>query len=295
MLVHQGLSRPSLPHSIQPIELRRWFLASAVPMVGFGFVDNTVMIHAGNFIDLTLGVTFGLSTLAAAACGQICSDVAGVAGGAQLEALFSRLGLPRPNLTPAQRSTPLVRRIGLIGQIVGVFCGCSLGMVNLLFIDTGRIAEIKAISRERSAFSIHLSNDDREDATSIIVEGPDVPMLIASLTAVLANQGCDVLGFSGGADEEHEGRVRDVFYVTRDGEQVDEALLGALARDMLDACADCGNKESLVMANVALRKENAKLHAANESLRRRAGAFVADDTASKDLSGSWKSDARQLA
>ena len=29
-----------------------------------------VMLHAGNAIDATLGVTFGLSTLAAAACGQ---------------------------------------------------------------------------------------------------------------------------------------------------------------------------------------------------------------------------------
>ena len=37
------------------------------------------MLHAGNAIDATLGVTFGLSTLAAAACGQVCSDVAGAA------------------------------------------------------------------------------------------------------------------------------------------------------------------------------------------------------------------------
>ena len=29
------------------------------------------MLHAGNAIDATLGVTFGLSTLAAAACGQL--------------------------------------------------------------------------------------------------------------------------------------------------------------------------------------------------------------------------------
>ena len=35
-------------------------------MVGFGLMDNTIMIHAGNLIDCTLGVTFGLSTLSAA-------------------------------------------------------------------------------------------------------------------------------------------------------------------------------------------------------------------------------------
>ena len=29
-------------------------------------MDNTIMIHAGHYVDCTLGVTFGLSTLAAA-------------------------------------------------------------------------------------------------------------------------------------------------------------------------------------------------------------------------------------
>ena len=47
-------------------ELSRHFLVCAVPMVGFGLMDNTIMIHAGNLIDCTLGVTFGLSTLSAA-------------------------------------------------------------------------------------------------------------------------------------------------------------------------------------------------------------------------------------
>lgn len=268
-------SRLSEESHIPALELRRWFLVSAVPMVGFGLVDNTVMIQAGNFIDLTLGVTFGLSTLAAAACGQICSDVAGVAGGAQMEAAFARLGLPRPKLSPAQRATPLVQRIGLLGQIVGVFVGCSLGLVNLLFIDTSRAAEVKAISRERSAFSIHMSNGERDNATAITVEGPDVPMLIASLTAVLASHSCDVSDFRGGLDQERRGRVRDVFYVTRGGEQLDQAELEPLARAILDASADSGKQESLAAANAALRSENIALRAANEALRRRLSLLLA--------------------
>ena len=36
------------------------------------------MLHAGNAIDATLGVTFGLSTLAAAACGQHLGCVGGL-------------------------------------------------------------------------------------------------------------------------------------------------------------------------------------------------------------------------
>jgi len=56
-------------------QLKTLFFASAAPMVGFGFMDNFIMIQAGGLIDSTLGVKFGLATLTAAAMGQICSDV----------------------------------------------------------------------------------------------------------------------------------------------------------------------------------------------------------------------------
>ena len=49
-------------------------------MIGLGFMDNTVMIHAGEAMGRMLGVSFGRSTLAAAACGQICSNVCGPPG-----------------------------------------------------------------------------------------------------------------------------------------------------------------------------------------------------------------------
>jgi len=55
-------------------QLRLHFRRVAVPMVGFGFMDQTIMIQAGNAIDCTLGVTLGLSTLSAAAFGQIVSN-----------------------------------------------------------------------------------------------------------------------------------------------------------------------------------------------------------------------------
>jgi hypothetical protein len=40
-------------------------------MIGFGLMDNLVMIQAGDLIDSTIGVTLGLSTLTAAAFGQV--------------------------------------------------------------------------------------------------------------------------------------------------------------------------------------------------------------------------------
>ena len=51
--------------------LRTLFVASAVPMVGFGAMDNFVMIQAGQYIDSTLGVQLGLATMTAAAAGGL--------------------------------------------------------------------------------------------------------------------------------------------------------------------------------------------------------------------------------
>jgi hypothetical protein len=56
-------------------QLRTLFMTSSIPMVGFGFMDNFIMIQAGGYIDATLGVKFGLATMTAAAMGQIVSDV----------------------------------------------------------------------------------------------------------------------------------------------------------------------------------------------------------------------------
>ena len=59
-------------------DLRLLALAASIPFIGFGFVDNAVMILAGDYIDLTLGVSLGISTLAAAGLGNLISDVLGV-------------------------------------------------------------------------------------------------------------------------------------------------------------------------------------------------------------------------
>ena len=44
-------------------QIRSIFLSAAIPMVGFGFMDNFVMITAGQAIDNTLGIRFGLATM----------------------------------------------------------------------------------------------------------------------------------------------------------------------------------------------------------------------------------------
>ena len=106
-----------------------------MPFVAFGFVDNTVLIHAGDAIDSTFGVALGLSSLAAAALGQIFSDTSGVLFGSTIEGFVLRCGLAAPSLTPTQQLARGVRVASTLGKVFGVVLGCSLGLVNLLVVD----------------------------------------------------------------------------------------------------------------------------------------------------------------
>ena len=123
-----------------------------VPMVGFGFIDNLVMIQAGDMIDNTIGVTFGLATLTSAAYGQIVSDVAGTVSSGTVEALASSLGLPRAGLTLEQLRLSNVRFAGMAGAVVGVATGCLLGMGCLLFMDLDKSERLKRQGELRTLY-----------------------------------------------------------------------------------------------------------------------------------------------
>eukprot|EP00548_Thalassiothrix_antarctica_P007084 CAMPEP_0194151640 /NCGR_PEP_ID=MMETSP0152-20130528/49109_1 /TAXON_ID=1049557 /ORGANISM="Thalassiothrix antarctica, Strain L6-D1" /LENGTH=351 /DNA_ID=CAMNT_0038855617 /DNA_START=30 /DNA_END=1085 /DNA_ORIENTATION=+ len=124
------ISRPSSQ------QLKALFVASAIPMVAFGFMDNLIMIQAGGYIDATFGAALGLATLSAAALGQVVSDVSGVAFGGVVERTFERFSMTKtPSLTNVQRTLPLVRNVRIMGSIVGVAVGCLLGATSLLFMD----------------------------------------------------------------------------------------------------------------------------------------------------------------
>ena len=107
----------------------------SVPMIGFGFVDNVIMITAGDWIDNHLGLAFGLSTLAAAGFGNLISDVAGLGLGGYIEASADKLGIKNPNLTQLQEATSRVRTVRNVATVGGITLGCLLGMVPLFFID----------------------------------------------------------------------------------------------------------------------------------------------------------------
>jgi len=159
-------------------------------------MDQTVMLQAGNAIDCSIGVTFGISTLTAAAVGQVCSNAAGIAFGGTIENLALRAGLPTSNLSSKQKALPSLRRFRVLAQLVGVVFGCVLGLSNLLFIDTNRSSGLKlqkrltALPADRGATSIDEKEEEREqhqkqmgfeieasdnlhsNATTFIVRGP---------------------------------------------------------------------------------------------------------------------------
>ena len=109
-----------------------------IPFIGFGFLDNALLIIAGEAIDENLGLAFGISTMCAAALGNIVSDLAGVALGTVIEDFCTKLGIPTPNLSSAQRSLRSVRYAGQVGCAIGITLGCFLGMFPLLFIPNNK-------------------------------------------------------------------------------------------------------------------------------------------------------------
>lgn len=125
----------------------------SIPFVGFGIMDNAILILAGDAIDTSLGVTLGISTLCAAAIGNIISDLAGVGLGTVIEDFCSKLNIPQPNLSQAQRQLRSVRFANQFGCALGITIGCIIGMFPLLFIDTGKADKLKEEAHLETIFS----------------------------------------------------------------------------------------------------------------------------------------------
>ncbi|XP_012693099.2 transmembrane protein 65 [Clupea harengus] len=147
--IAQEKLEPSPP---SPAALKYLLLHSAIPFIGFGFLDNAIMIAAGTQIELSLGVMFGISTMAAAAMGNLVSDLAGLGLAGYVEALAVRLGMKVPELTPKQADMWQTRVSSHLGKAIGVTIGCILGMFPLLFLeDEKETKEIKEIQAPSSA------------------------------------------------------------------------------------------------------------------------------------------------
>merc|ERR1711962_1003867 len=122
-------------------DLNKLAMHQSLPFIGFGFLDNFIMIVAGEYIDLTLGMKLGISTMAAAALGNTLSDMMGIGSAWYVESWAEKLGATPPNLSSEQLEMTSSRVANNLGGALGVVFGCLLGMFPLLFIDTAQPAE----------------------------------------------------------------------------------------------------------------------------------------------------------
>ncbi|XP_039978046.1 transmembrane protein 65 [Xiphias gladius] len=141
MAIAQETLEPSMLNAAQ---IRYVLFHNAIPFVGFGFLDNAIMIAAGTQIELSIGVTLGISTMAAAALGNLVSDLAGLGLAGYVEALASKLGMQVPDLTPKQVDMWQTKLSSHMGKAIGVSIGCILGMFPLLFLDDEKEKEKEA-------------------------------------------------------------------------------------------------------------------------------------------------------
>ena len=129
-----ALSKVSAPPSSSA--LRRLFVSSLLPFVGFGMMDNGLMILFGDAIETHIGAVLTISTMACAAIGHWLSDLVGVMSGSTVEKLAQRCGLPHHGLSLEQLETPTAARAKSFGALLGISIGCFVGMLPLLFIDS---------------------------------------------------------------------------------------------------------------------------------------------------------------
>ncbi|MEW5317730.1 MAG: hypothetical protein WDW38_009007 [Sanguina aurantia] len=78
-----GHSTSTESPSVQALSIL--FLASAIPFIVFGFLDNSIMLVAGEEIDARLGVNLGITMLASAGLGNTLADVIGVGVSTSIE------------------------------------------------------------------------------------------------------------------------------------------------------------------------------------------------------------------
>ncbi|OQR81079.1 hypothetical protein ACHHYP_16795 [Achlya hypogyna] len=129
-LGHSSLERPSAR------QLRLVMLASGIPFIGFGVVDNLLMLTAGDFLEENLRTLMPISVLATAGLANCVSDVAGLSLGGVIESFARKLGIGDPQLSSTQARMPIVRGISYLSSAVGISFGCLVGMLPLLFMDT---------------------------------------------------------------------------------------------------------------------------------------------------------------
>uniref|UniRef100_K3WVB1 EF-hand domain-containing protein n=1 Tax=Globisporangium ultimum (strain ATCC 200006 / CBS 805.95 / DAOM BR144) TaxID=431595 RepID=K3WVB1_GLOUD len=126
---NQSVARPTNE------QLKLVMIASAIPFVGFGFVDNIIMLAAGDMIEDHFHAAYHISMLCAAALGNTVSDVVGLSLGGIIETFARKIGIPDPQLSKAQANMSITHWCNFLASAGGITLGCLLGMFPLLFMN----------------------------------------------------------------------------------------------------------------------------------------------------------------
>ncbi|CAH8669033.1 unnamed protein product [Heterobilharzia americana] len=101
-------------------QLKLVVAGSCLPFIGFGFLDNAIMIVAGEYIDLTFSAVLGISTMAGTCyclrmiiyscrpCNLI-SDLFGIGLVGYVEKFVEKIGISVPHLSASQLASSSVR------------------------------------------------------------------------------------------------------------------------------------------------------------------------------------------
>jgi predicted amino acid-binding ACT domain protein len=170
--------------------------------------------------------------------------------GGAVERTAKALGFPTPHFTAAQRNLPVVQRTALAGTMLGVILGCTLGLINLLFIDTRRTQELKIMAAEAShlPYEIEASNSKRPDATVITIRGPDRRGLLADIASTFRDQEISMIEVDAhnraavdmdrsSTDNNYVTMIEDVFVVQNQNQQLSEEQLQKVALTLQTATA----------------------------------------------------------
>lgn len=120
----------------------RAFIKKAIPAAIFGFIDNAVMVIAGEYIDKTIATSLGVGTMAAAGLGNTTSDMVGAMGQDSIDKLLDKMGIEDDN-DPNREKSKLEKWAGTSGSIIGIGVGCLVGMIPLAFMKGAKRKNMK--------------------------------------------------------------------------------------------------------------------------------------------------------
>lgn len=102
-------------------------LSISIAFFVFGFIDNSIMVLAGDMIDSYLGAWFGISTMFAAGLGNTISDVIGILSGRYVERCVH-------NYFGKVDTSKMKHWQVVLSEGIGITIGCLFGLLPLLII-----------------------------------------------------------------------------------------------------------------------------------------------------------------